>query len=164
MLDLHFAEVMQAFGPVANLAENFGHGSGNQYVSAIAAVHYALGDVDSAARHVAVEVNICDTIDRSGVHSHADADLWGCGGQSAAQFQGTPHRGLDVAKEDQGHAIAGGQRNEPVLFLGTTNFRRAQDDFLKVAQQLPFLAHGQQRKAHDVQKQHMGHLEYRRCT
>src|SRR5271156_584902 len=127
MLHPYFTEVMQAVRPVTNLAENFGHSSGNQNVSSIPAVHYALGNVDSATRYIAVEIDIRDTVDGPCVHSHAEADLRGGGCQSAAQFQGASHRGFHITEEDQGHAIAGGQRNEPILFLGTSNFRRAQD-------------------------------------
>src|SRR5271169_905377 len=71
MFHFYFTQVMQAGHPLASLTEKFGSGAGHQDVSRIPAVHHALGNIDPASGYVAVEIDVCDTIDRSGVNAHA---------------------------------------------------------------------------------------------
>ena len=62
VLHFTFAEIVSRRFPIIALEQNVGDGAGDQDIAGIAAIHHPLGKVDSAARDVAVRVNVGDAV------------------------------------------------------------------------------------------------------
>jgi hypothetical protein len=108
----------------------------------ISTIHHALGDVDSSTRDIQIRVDVRNAVDRARMNPHAQLDF-GMLAESLAQLQGTADSGFGVAKEDQSHAVAGGQSNELVFGRSTNEFWCVPNRFLQFMEQLLLLLHSQ---------------------
>ena len=66
---------MQQRFPSLCLHEKICGGFGNQDVAGVSAIHHPLRDIDTAAGHVAVGVDVCNSVHGSRVNAHAQLDL-----------------------------------------------------------------------------------------
>jgi len=110
---LHFAlaQIVQVRLPMPVFGEVVGHMPGQKNVPRIAAIHYALRDIDSRSRYIRFVVNIPNPIDRTAVNSHPQPGT-GMILQRSANLKSTPHRFFRAVEENERHPIAGRHSDE----------------------------------------------------
>src|SRR5215472_9308562 len=91
MLYVAFTEFMQVRLPAWIMFEIFGNVFGEQNVTGVSAIHYALGDVYSCAGDISVLTEVGDCINRSAVDSHSDPKF-GMLFQLPGNLERTQHR------------------------------------------------------------------------
>src|SRR5207245_44030 len=106
VFDLGLPEIMQRAIPPTYLGQDISHRLGDQDVARIATIHDSLRDVDASSRYVTVCVDICHSVDRTGVDTHPQVGFRVIS-QSAAHFQCATTWRFGIAKEDKGHTVAG---------------------------------------------------------
>ena len=101
--------------PVLELLQVFGHTLGKKDVAGIATIHYSLGDINSAARHVCAAVHVHHAANWAAVHTYAQAQTRVPLFERATDFQRALHRVFRAMVKDQRHAIAGGEFEQAIL-------------------------------------------------
>ena len=71
VFDLAFAKVVKKRSPARILCQIIGNPFGEQNVTGIAAVHHALGHVDSGACDIGLLVQISDLVNGTAVNAHS---------------------------------------------------------------------------------------------
>ena len=100
---------------------------GQQNVTGIAAIHYALRDVDARTGDVRLFVQVSDFIDRPAVDAHANVKF-GMIFQCLANLQCAQDRRFGTRAKNERAAIAGRQTHQlPFCFCDTELFRSAHD-------------------------------------
>ena len=141
MLDLLYAEILQALAPIAELHDHVVDVAREQNVPGIAAIHHALRGVDSPAHHVGALANVLMTLHRTAVYSHSQRKS-----QIPPQRTRNLHRALDrrpwIPQEHQRHAVTGWKRDQLILIARPAEFRAFPHHFLKKIKQLRLLFDG----------------------
>jgi len=107
----------------------FGHAFRKQDVTAVAAIHHPLRDVDSTASQVRSIVYIGHFVYWPTVDAHAQAEVCGIF-QCLGNFHSTPHRRFRTGKKDQHHSITGRQPNQFVRRFRGAKLTGTPDDLI----------------------------------
>ena len=123
VLDFAFTEIMQARLPIPVLAQVLRHVRRQKNMPGIAAIHHALRNIDSRTGYVRFLINISDSVDRTAVNSHPQADVWMIL-QCSANLERTPGRLFRTVKKNERHPIAGRHSDElAACFRSAERFR-----------------------------------------
>jgi hypothetical protein len=158
VLDFTFSQVLQGRKPFAELEQALCNGAGEEDVPRIAAVYHPFGEIDPAAGHVRVVVDVSHAVDGAAVQPHPEFDLRGAP-EGLGDLDGAPDVSDRITQEDQRHAVSARQGEDfPVLRgglkrLGLTN------DLLKLIDERRLLFHGQARVSHEVHVEHVSDFQ-----
>ena len=104
MFHLTFAQIVQVRLPMPGLLEIFGDMFRKQNVPGIAAIHYALRDVDAGASDIRALVDVDHAAYRTAVYAHAQPQFR-MRFQGAANFQCALDRLLGTFVKDERHPV-----------------------------------------------------------
>jgi len=149
---------MQVWLPMRVLFEIVGRTFRKQNVSGIAAVHHALRDVDTGARHVRHLVDVNDPADGAAVYAHPQVKLR-VFLESPAYLQGAFDWRLRTAVKNQRHAVTGWDSNQPAGRFLALEFICAMDDLVEHVEQGSLLVNQQLGLPYDVRAKDMSDLQ-----
>ncbi len=129
MLYFAFAEIVQPRLPLTILREIVRDPFGKQDVTGIAAIHHALGHIDSATRDVGALVHIQDFIHGTAVDAHSHLHL-GSSFQRRADLQSAMCRRFRAVAEDQRHSLTARQPDELAGCFRRAHLLRLPDDLV----------------------------------
>ncbi len=111
VLYLTLTQIMQVRPPVPVFGQVVRHMPGQQNMPGIAAIHNALGDIDSRSCYVGFVINIGDSIDRAAVNTHPQLNVRMIS-QGFANLQRTSHRLFRTLKKKERHPVPCRHANE----------------------------------------------------
>jgi hypothetical protein len=97
--------------PMPRLRQIFGHPLGKKDVSGIGTIHYALCHVNSSSGNVCLIIDIFNCVDWAAMNTHAQLEprvIF----YRFANLERASHRRFRAPKENQGHSIASGNRDQ----------------------------------------------------
>ncbi len=157
VLDLAFAEVVQARRPLPVLHQIIGHVLREKDVPGVAAIHHPLRHVDAGPGDVGAPAHIGHFAHRPAVNAHPHRNFRMLP-QRFGDLQRAAGRFFRAVVEDQRHPIAGRQPNE--LFVGRfAHLRRREHDLGELVQALLLFLDQQLRVTDDVDEQDMPDLQ-----
>ena len=142
MLDLAFAEIVQARLPMPVLAEVLGNMRGEKNMPGIAAIHHSLRHVDSGTGYIHFLINIRDSVDRAAVNSHPQLDTRMIL-QRSADLERTPGRFFRTVEENERHPIAGWHSDEFASSFRSAESFSTSYELLQLLEQFDLLVHKQ---------------------
>src|SRR5438552_17001643 len=145
--------------PMAVLFQVLGHMFRDQDMPGVATIHNSLRDVDSGTRNVGATTYVHHAADRPAVHPHPEFELR-VFPRGTTDLQRTFHRRFWSIVEDQRHPFSGRYRDEPPICLRGTEMFRFADDPIQQFQQPSLLGRYQLRVADNVDKEHIGDLQF----
>src|SRR5205823_3234502 len=145
--------------PMAVLFQVLGHMFRDQDMPGVTAIHNSLRDVDSGTRNVGATTYVHHAADRPAVHPHPEFELR-VFPRGTTDLQRTFHRRFWSIVEDQRHPISGRHRDEPPICLRGTEMFRFADDPIQQFQQPSLLGRYQLGVADNVDKEHIGDLQF----
>ena len=114
----------------------FGDVFGDKNVSGVTASHHSLRHVEPAPGEIGMTVHIDHPADRTAVHAHAKLQAWMLL-ESATDFNRALRRRFRTGVENQRHAVAGWNFNQPTRGFGLLELIRTADDCRSAHQLLP---------------------------
>ena len=123
-------------------------------MTGVAAVHHALGDIDSGARDVGAIIDIQNFINGTAVDSHAQTKFrMSC--QFAANFQRAPDRRFRIIKENKRDTVARWQPAQFTGCFGGVELLGAARNFVELVDEFALLVDREFRILNNVHEQDM---------
>ena len=117
MFDLRFTEVVQMRPDCIEFAKKTSVDLRHQNVTGVAAIHYALREIDSRPRHIFGTVDVGYAINQTRVKSHSDGHAFSIS-QRERYLHGGTHRRADIGiKENERHSITRGKTYQGMIIV-----------------------------------------------
>jgi hypothetical protein len=140
MLHFRLAEIVKTTSPPAKLAQHIRNLAGNQNMTRITTIHYALGHIDAAPSDVAGRIDIFYSVNGTGVDPHPQFEF-SILVQNPANLESAPRWGLRITKEHQRHSVSGGQPDQLFLRFRPNELVCAANGLLNLPQTASLLLH-----------------------
>jgi hypothetical protein len=153
-----FTQLMQLGSPMSKWREIVGHAFRQKNVPGIAAIHYALRQVDSRSGNIRSIVYIQNFVDRPAMNSHAQPNFW-MTSQGLANFQRGPHGRFRGIKKDKGHSVPDRYPNQFPGCIRNAELFSAANNLIELLDDFALLVHQQLGVPDNVDEQDMRDLE-----
>src|SRR5260370_37197014 len=141
------------------LAQVLGQMLGKQNVTAIAAIHHPLRDVDPGAGNIRLLVQVTDFIDGAAVNAHPYPQF-GMGFEFPANLDRAEDRRFRAGTENKRAAITSGQAEQFAFRFSEAELLRAAHDLFQCLKKLALLRDEHFRVTDDVDEQDMPDLKF----